>query len=531
MFNGEQVYLKSNVMMEPLVDQWYAWSHLISPATFAMNLVERHLKIMDSYTRSPMVHAAAVKNPAMLGGPFIDLGGKKVAEVKQLADQTRKQRSRSIQFQKGVVELDEMLRNEATGFSLEPLYEKIPPLLKGYVELVYDLNNHPSFRLVEPLLYRSDHYDPSMQSMMLSLIDQDDRPFILSTPRLIGQDELHLEIPFADPRIDELFNMRAVPQTFSAIQEKLDLPAGCQEPLARLFTTQPAPAYRRYDGKGARWRYFGHACILVETASASILLDPVLSYTYESDISRYTYDDLPEEIDYVLITHNHQDHILFETILQLRHRIKKVVVPRNGHGALQDPSLKLMMEALGFKNVIELNEMDEIRTESGRIIGLPFFGEHADLNIRTKLAYWVEVDDHVLLFAADSCNIEPQVYRHLSKLLGEIDALFLGMECDGAPLSWLYGPLLTKPLERSKDQARRLAGSNYQRGIEIVNAFSPKEAYVYAMGQEPWLNYIMSKKYTEESNPIIASNQLIDDCRQRGIQAERLFGEKEILLG
>ena len=51
-----------------------------------------------------------------------------------------------------------------------------------------------------------------------------------------------------------------------------------------------------------------------------------------------------------------------------------------------------------------------------------------------------------------------------------------------------------------------------------------------AMGQEPWLNYIMSKKYTEESNPIIASNQLIEDCRQRGIQAERLFGEREILL-
>ncbi len=40
----------------------------------------------------------------------------------------------------------------------------------------------------------------------------------------------------------------------------------------------------------------------------------------------------------------------------------------------------------------------------------------------------------------------------------------------------------------------------------------------------------MSVKYTENSNPIIASNKLIEDCRSRGIQAERLFGEKEILL-
>jgi hypothetical protein len=55
--------------------------------------------------------------------------------------------------------------------------------------------------------------------------------------------------------------------------------------------------------------------------------------------------------------------------------------------------------------------------------------------------------------------------------------------------------------------------------------------YVYAMGQEPWLNYVMSLKYTEESRPITESNRLIAECRARGICAERLFGEKEILLG
>ena len=50
------------------------------------------------------------------------------------------------------------------------------------------------------------------------------------------------------------------------------------------------------------------------------------------------------------------------------------------------------------------------------------------------------------------------------------------------------------------------------------------------MGQEPWLNYVMSIKYTEKSNPIVHSNYLIDTCRSRGVIAERLFGEKEILL-
>ena len=114
-----------------------------------------------------------------------------------------------------------------------------------------------------------------------------------------------------------------------------------------LTTDKPRP-YAKYDGDGARWRYFGHACILFETRDVSILMDPVLSYTYESDISRYTYEDLPEVIDYALITHNHQDHILFETLLQLRHRIRNIVVPRNGGGALQDPSLRLLLSSAAF---------------------------------------------------------------------------------------------------------------------------------------------------------------------------------------
>ena len=52
---------------------------------------------------------------------------------------------------------------------------------------------------------------------------------------------------------------------------------------------------------------------------------------------------------------------------------------------------------------------------------------------------------------------------------------------------------------------------------------------MYAMGQEPWVNYITSVKYTDESNPIVQSNNLVNDCRGRGIIAERLFGEKVLL--
>jgi len=174
--------------------------------------------------------------------------------------------------------------------------------------------------------------------------------------------------------------------------------------------------------------------------------------------------------------------------------------------------------------------MEGVEWENGSITALPFLGEHSDLNIRCKAAYLVRVGNRSLLFAADSCNIEPRLYDHLYHEVGNVDAVFLGMECDGAPLTWLYGPLLTRKIERAMDESRRLAGSNYDQAIGLVRRFNSQSVFVYAMGQEPWLGYIMSLKYTEQSRPIIESNRLIDECSTHGVCAERLFGEREILI-
>lgn len=526
----ESVYLKPNVVIEPLVDGWYAWAHLIPPATAARNLTGRHLRIMDSYIESPETHQAAVKNPALLGGPFMDLGENRVEEVNELRERTISQRKELVELSGAIEQLDSLLREKGTGYSLEALYAEVPECLQGYVELVYDLNNHPSFRLIEPLLYKSKFYDPSLQSVMLSEIKGDDRPFVFSTPRLNRSDAVHLQVPFASEKIDALARMKHEPTTLAALRETLELSSDDEQLFRSFLTTEQPKPYPKYDGDGARWRYFGHACILIETRGVSVLLDPVLSYTYESDISRYTYEDLPDVIDYALITHNHQDHILFETLLQLRHRIRHVVVPRSGGGALQDPSLKLLLKQCGFESVIELSEMEEISFDRGSITAVPFLGEHGDLNVLTKSGYMLRVNGHKLMFAADSCNISPKMYEHIHRELGDVEALFVGMECDGAPVSWIYGPLLTQRLERTKDHSRRLAGSNFDRAIDIVNQFHCKQVYVYAMGQEPWLTFISSIKYTEKSNPIIQSTRLLETCREHGIPAERLFGEREMFL-
>jgi hypothetical protein len=217
-----------------------------------------------------------------------------------------------------------------------------------------------------------------------------------------------------------------------------------------------------------------------------------------------------------------------ETLLQLRHKIGTIVVPKSGGGALEDPSLKLMLQHTGFQKVVELDEMETIDVPGGSLTGIPFLGEHGDLNTRTKLAHYVKLGGRSLLYAADSRNVDSKLYERVHQSIGDIETVFIGMECDGAPLSWLYGPLLMKPLDRKLDQTRRFSGSDFVRAFEIVRIFNSKEVYVYAMGQEPWLNFITSIKYTDESNPIVESNKLVAACRSNGIAAERLYGCKEL---
>src|SRR6267142_1381096 len=106
------VYLKPNTQVEPLVYQWYAWSYLIPPATAARNITERHLSIMQSYINAPQVHASAVRNPKMLGGPFIDYGGKRIDEIKELRQCTKERRAAMFELSAAISDLDVLLRDQ-----------------------------------------------------------------------------------------------------------------------------------------------------------------------------------------------------------------------------------------------------------------------------------------------------------------------------------------------------------------------------------------------------------------------------------
>lgn len=532
-----QIYLKPSIKLEPFIWDWYAWPYLIPPITAGFNILERHLSIMESYVQNPSIHCQAIKNPQLLGGPFIDLDGENINEVKNLISETKQTCVNLMSLSNAYKELDNMLQREAIGDSLEKFYELIPNQLKGLVELVYDLNHHPSIRIIEPFVYNK-YYSSENQKIILSNTLNDHRKFLLSTPHINKENEVCLNIPFSDTRLDTLSKSRFDSENLQKIKHLFNVPESNLDLFLSFFThSKPIlPMDRNYTGEGVRIRYFGHACILVQTKFSSVLFDPVISYSIDINENesqkqtRYTLFDLPDYIDYVVITHNHQDHILFETLIQIRHKIKNLVFPANIIGSLQDPSLKLIFSKIGFSSLIELKELESVTLPDMEIIALPFLGEHADLNIQSKMAYSIKTKNKHLLFAADSNNLDRYLYDQISIYIGKVDILFLGMECDGAPLTWLYGPLLTSPIKRSYDNNRTLSGSSFERAWSIIQKLSCKEVCIYAMGQEPWLKYIMALEYTSDSIQMLESDKLINICRSNGIRAERPLGKKEWII-
>ncbi|HKV94722.1 MAG TPA: MBL fold metallo-hydrolase [Candidatus Angelobacter sp.] len=533
MKNEPSYRLAASTAVEPLVNRWFAWSNVISPIPASLHLTHYQLPLLESYLNAPAIHADARKNPELIGGPFIDIPPEKSDAIRALLSDTKERLSPSIQWANEILQFFNRLSGEAHGQSLEPYYTRMPASLRGKVELVYDYLNRPSVRFFEAQLYESEFYRANVQSFTLYRVASDSaRPFFLNTPRIVENDRVDWPVLFNDARVDELFKLSIQSKPFGFIRDLLGVETDIGDAqLKSLVTEDPLAVRERWNSTQVRYRYFGHACVLLEYKGTSILVDPFISLAPSGGgPERFTYDDLPEKIDYVLVTHNHLDHFNPEVLLRLRPRTGAFVVPRAFGALYGDVSLKVLLQKIGFRSVIEMDSFDTIGITGGAIIAVPFLGEHSDL-LHGKTAYVVRTGSRQTMFAADSDCLDREIYVNIRKSLGAIDTLFLGMESVGAPASYGYGSLFPQKLKREFDESRKQRGCNATRGWDLATAIEAKRIYNYAMGLEPWTQYLLGLSMHEGSPQLQESEKLLRRIQQSGNTiAKRLYCKDEIVV-
>ena len=365
------------------------------------------------------------------------------------------------------------------GYCLDSLYNKLPQEVRGGVELFYTGLNKASYK-TNALLYERN---PS----------KDLHSFIFTNAKTnpnwkywwgSGSTDLHIKQSLDHITCTSLTDLILNPSDFDLLYEKIS--SDIDRNTLQLITEDDAKGSRideSNDDLAFEVRYINHATVVVKKDGYSVMVDPLLNfYDVENEVSLYDY--APKKIDYVLITHAHYDHIDLSTLITLRNRIGKILLPRASE-VETDFNLKKALEPYFPGKVAEIDMFDEIEVGNEfTITPLPFQGEHADL-ISPKVTWLVSVTGKNYWFGGDSRAIDINLHKFVREKYGSFEAIFIGTVCQGSSLARAY-PHFANITSETNSNSRSTAGADHREIFEMINALNPKMVCIYALGYEKW---------------------------------------------
>ncbi|TGE14361.1 MBL fold metallo-hydrolase [Hymenobacter elongatus] len=187
-----------------------------------------------------------------------------------------------------------------------------------------------------------------------------------------------------------------------------------------------------------RVTWFGHSASLVEIAGQNILLDPMLSVEMGPipwlTPNRYnprlaiTAEQLPP-IDAVLISHDHYDHLDYQTIRRLKEKVRHFYVPL-GVGA------HLLTWGVAPARVTELDWNDSVQLPGLTIVSTParhFSGRGLTNRNSTSWSSWVLKSATKRIFYSGDGGYGPH-FRAIGQQHGPFDLAL--MECGQYDAQW-----------------------------------------------------------------------------------------------
>ncbi|WP_296323691.1 MBL fold metallo-hydrolase [Treponema sp. UBA3813] len=186
-----------------------------------------------------------------------------------------------------------------------------------------------------------------------------------------------------------------------------------------------------------RVTWFGHSSLLLQMHGMNILIDPVFSEMI-SPVSwvgskRFSHPpvsvaQLPE-IDILILSHDHYDHLDYDVICQIDPKVKQYIVPLGVENHLKRWKVKAeKITNMAWWEETEINGLTIACTPSQH-----FSGRKLVDNMTTLWCSWVLKDDYHKIFENGDSGFAPH-FEKIHEKYGDFD--FALMECGQYDVQW-----------------------------------------------------------------------------------------------